>query len=180
MRRRRDPRSADTWAGSSRTRRISSRVSAGHQSGQYCARPTRAASISMASCRPRRRCRPAAATRTASRLAPIAKPMRASCAAQQVRRGRARVIGAVAQVGGRHGLGLRPCRDVRAAHPLALVVPGHAAILAAVDIHVTGIQVDGDRAIGQRRRPQHGHQLETHAPLCGRSHPEETAPRQIG
>ncbi len=35
-------------------------------------------------------------------------PFRQACqrAAQQVRRGRARVIGAVAQVGGQHGLGL--------------------------------------------------------------------------
>ena len=43
-----------------------------------------------------------------------------------------------------------------AAHPLALVVIGHAALLAAVDLHVGGVQVDRDRPIGQRRRPRRG------------------------
>ena len=75
-------------------------------------------------------------------------------AAQQVRRGRARVIGAVAQVGGQRDLGLGPGRHVRPPDPLALVVIGHAAFLAAVDLHVSGVQVDGDRPFGQRRGPR--------------------------
>ena len=79
-------------------------------------------------------------------------------AAQQIRRGRARVIGAVAQVGGQHDLGLGPGRHVRPPDPLALVVIGHAALLAAVDLHVRGVQVDGDRPVGQRRRPLRGQQ----------------------
>ena len=74
-------------------------------------------------------------------------------AAQQVRRGRARVIGAVAQVGGQHDLGLGPGRHVRPPDPLALMVIRHAALLAAVDLHVGGVQVDGDRPIRQRRGP---------------------------
>jgi len=45
---------------------------------------------------------------------------------------------------------------VRPPHPLALVVIGHAALLAAVDLHVGGIQVDGDRPAGQRRRARSG------------------------
>jgi hypothetical protein len=31
---------------------------------------------------------------------------------------------------------------------------GHAAFLAAIDLHVGGVQVDRDRAAGQRRRPR--------------------------
>jgi len=61
------------------------------------------------------------------------------------RRGRARVIGAVTQVSGQHDLGLGPGCDVRPSDPLALVVPGHAALLAAVDLHIGGVQVDRDR-----------------------------------
>ena len=49
---------------------------------------------------------------------------------------------------------------MRPAHPLALVVIGHAALLAAVDLHVGGVQVDGDRALGQGRRPLRGHQVQ--------------------
>ena len=79
-------------------------------------------------------------------------------AAQQIRRGRARVIGAVAQVSGQHDLGLGPGRDVRQADPLALVVIRHAALLAAVDLHVGGVQVDRDRPASQRRRPLRGQQ----------------------
>ncbi len=60
-------------------------------------------------------------------------------AAQQGRRGGARVVGARAQVGGQHDLSLGPGGHVRPADPLALVVIGHAALLAAV---------------GQRRRPR--------------------------
>ena len=56
---------------------------------------------------------------------------------------------------------------MRAAHPLALVVIGHAALLAAVDLHVGGVQVDGDRALGQRRRPGRGQQRQ-HPPGHGR------------
>ena len=41
---------------------------------------------------------------------------------------------------------------MRPADPLALVVIGHAAFLAAVDLHVGGVQVDRDRPAGQRRR----------------------------
>ncbi len=72
-------------------------------------------------------------------------------AAQQTRRGCAHVVGARAQVGGQHDLGLGPGRHVRAAHPLPLVVIGHPALLAAVHLHVRGIQVDGHRPSGQRR-----------------------------
>ena len=46
-----------------------------------------------------------------------------------------------------HDLGLGPGRHVRPADPLPLVVIGHAALLAAVDLHVGGVQVDGDRAL---------------------------------
>ena len=81
-------------------------------------------------------------------------------AAQQIRRGRARVIGAVAQVGGQHDLGLGPGGHVRAADPLALVVIGHAALLPAVDLHVSGVQVDRDRPAGQRRRPRRGQHVQ--------------------
>ena len=38
------------------------------------------------------------------------------------------------------------------------MVPGHPALLAAVDLHVGGIQVDRDRAAGQRRSPLRGQQ----------------------
>ena len=81
-------------------------------------------------------------------------------AAQQIRRGRARVIGAVAQVSGQHDLGLGPGRHVRPADPLALVVIGHAALLAAVDLHVGGVQVDRDGAAGQRGRPLRRQQVQ--------------------
>ena len=47
---------------------------------------------------------------------------------------------------------------MRPADPLALVVIGHAAFLAAVDLHVGGVQVDRDRPVGQRRRPRRGQQ----------------------
>ena len=39
---------------------------------------------------------------------------------------------------------------MRAAHALPLMVIGDAALLPAVDLHVGGIQVDRDRALGQR------------------------------
>jgi len=80
--------------------------------------------------------------------------------AQQIRRGRARVISAVAQVGGQHHLGFGPGRHVRPAHPLALMVIRHAALLPAVDLHVGGVQVDRDRAAGQRRGPLRGQQVQ--------------------
>jgi hypothetical protein len=79
-------------------------------------------------------------------------------AAQQARRGRPRVIGAIAQIGSQHGLGLGPRRHVRPAHPLALMAVRHAALLAAIDLHVGGVQVDRDRAAGHRRRPLRGQQ----------------------
>ena len=47
---------------------------------------------------------------------------------------------------------------MRPPDPLALVVIGHAALLAAVDLHVGGVQVDGDRPAGQRCRPLRGQQ----------------------
>jgi len=40
-------------------------------------------------------------------------------AAHHIRRGRARVVGAVTQVGGQHGLGFGPAGNMRAADPLA-------------------------------------------------------------
>ena len=36
----------------------------------------------------------------------------------------------------------------------------HAALLPAVDLHVGGVQVDGDRAAGQRRGPLRGQQVQ--------------------
>ena len=42
---------------------------------------------------------------------------------------------------------------MRQAHPLALMVIRHAALLAPVNLHIGGVQVDRDRAAGQRRRP---------------------------
>jgi hypothetical protein len=56
---------------------------------------------------------------------------------------------------------------MRATDPLALVVPGHAALLAAVNLHVGGVQVDRDRPVGQRRRPRRGQQRQ-HPPGHGR------------
>ena len=101
--------------------------------------------------------------------------------AQQVRRGRPRVISAVTQVSGQHDLGLRPGRHMRTADPLPLMVIGHPALLAAVDLHIGGVQVDGDRPAGQRRRPlrrqqrQHpaGHRRQAglHRPPLRRSKP---------
>ena len=40
------------------------------------------------------------------------------------------------------------------------MVIGHTALLAAVDLHIGGIQVDRDRPGGQRRRPLRGHQVQ--------------------
>ena len=99
-------------------------------------------------------------------------------AAQQIRRGRPRVIGAVAQVGGQHDLGLGPGRHVRAADPLALVVIGHAALLAAVDLHIGGVQVDRHRAAGQRRRPPAGSKPSIRSVTAAR--PDSTARHWAG
>ena len=49
---------------------------------------------------------------------------------------------------------------MRAPHPLPLMVIGHAALLTAVDLHVGGIQVNRDRAPGQRRRPRRRQQVQ--------------------
>ena len=49
---------------------------------------------------------------------------------------------------------------MRPPDPLALVVIGHAPLLAAVDLHVSGVQVDRDRRVGQRRRPRRGQQFQ--------------------
>jgi hypothetical protein len=49
---------------------------------------------------------------------------------------------------------------MRPPDPLALMVIGHSALLAAVDLHIGGIQVDRDRPAGQRRRPLGGHQVQ--------------------
>ena len=88
---------------------------------------------------------------------------------------------AVAQVSGQHDLGLGPGRHVRPADPPALVVIGHAALLTAVDLHVRGVQIDGDRPAGQRHGPlrrqqrQHppGHRRQAglHRPPLGRGDP---------
>ena len=75
VRRRRDRGSAETWAGSSRTRRTSSAVFAGHQSGQYSATATCALSISIASCQSSSAMPASSRHSGAIRLAPIAKPM---------------------------------------------------------------------------------------------------------
>ena len=81
-------------------------------------------------------------------------------AAQQIRRARPRVIGPGAQVSGQHDLGLGPRGHMRAAHALPLTVIGHATFLAAVDLHVGGVQVDGDRPFGQRCGPRRGRQVQ--------------------
>jgi len=47
---------------------------------------------------------------------------------------------------------------VRPADPLPLVVIGHPALLAAIDLHVGGVQVDRHRAPGQRFGPLRGQQ----------------------
>ena len=78
--------------------------------------------------------------------------------AQQVHHVRPRVLVAGQQVGGQRDLGLCPGRHVRPARPLALVGVGDAAFLAAVDLHVGGIDVDGHRPSGQLRRPLGGQQ----------------------
>ena len=68
---------------------------------------------------------------------------------------------------------------MRPANPLALMVIGHAALLAAVHLHVGGVPVDHYRPAGQRRRPlrgQHVHHRGGHCrqtrlhlqPLAGR------------
>ena len=111
-------------------------------------------------------------------------------AAQQIRRGRPRVIGAVTQVSGQHDLGLRPGRHVRPADPLALVVIRHAALLAAVDLHVGGVQVDRDRPVRQRCGPLRGQQRQhpashrrqagLHRPPLRRSDPPGQARRGRG
>ena len=82
VRRRRDRGSAETWAGSSATRRISSRVSAGHQSGQYSATATWAPSISIASCQASSAIPASSRHSGAILLAPIAKAIFSSCAAR--------------------------------------------------------------------------------------------------
>ena len=192
VRRRRDRGSAETCSGSSRTRRISSRV---------LARPPVRAVLSDrdlgavhldrvvpvafgdAGQQPPQRRDPLGADRerdlrvvggagqlpgevagVGAHRHPARSPRRRGQGgqrpAQQIRRGRARVIGAVAQVGGQHDLGLGPGRHVRAPDPLALIVVRHAALLPAVDLHVGGVQVDGDRAAGQRRSPLRGQQVQ--------------------
>jgi hypothetical protein len=47
-------------------------------------------------------------------------------------------------VRGQHDLGLGPGPRVRPTDPLPLVIPGHAALLGPVDLHVGGVQVDRD------------------------------------
>ena len=191
VRRRRDRGSAETWAGSSRTRRISSRVSAGHHSGQYCSHGDlgivhldRVVPVVFgeAGQQPPQRRDPLGADRECDLLVvggagelpgevpgvsaqrhppgPCRRGQGGQRAAQQARRGRARVIGAVAQVSGQHDLGLGPARHVRPADPLPLVVIGHAALFGPVDLHVRGVQVDRDRAVGQRGRPLRGQQVQ--------------------
>ena len=49
---------------------------------------------------------------------------------------------------------------MRPPDPLPLMVISHTALLAAVDLHIGGIQVDRDRPGGQRRRPLRGHQVQ--------------------
>ena len=73
--------------------------------------------------------------------------------AQQPRHVRAWILVTGQQVGGQRDLRLRPGRHVRPARPLPLVVVGHPAFLAAVDLHVGGVDVDRHRAFGQLRRP---------------------------
>jgi hypothetical protein len=94
--------------------------------------------------------------------APGPDPLRqgAQRAAQQIRRARPRVVGPGAQVSGQHDLGLGPGRHMRAACALALMVIGHAAFLTAAGLHVGGVQVNHDRAPGQRCGPRRGQQAQ--------------------
>ena len=62
---------------------------------------------------------------------------------------------------------------MRAAHALPLTVIGHATFLAAVDLHVGGVQVDGDRPFGQRCGPRRGRQVQH--PRRDRRQPRSTA-----
>ena len=80
--------------------------------------------------------------------------------AQQIRRGRPRVISPGPQVSGQHDLRLRPAGHVRPPRPLPLVVIGHAALLRSVHLHIGGIQVDRHRPASQRRRPRRGQQAQ--------------------
>jgi len=55
---------------------------------------------------------------------------------------------------------------MRPANPLALMVIGHAALLAAVHLHVGGVPVDHYRPAGQRRRPLRGQHVHHRGGHC--------------
>ena len=78
---------------------------------------------------------------------------------QQPHHVRARVLVPGQQVGGQRDLGLRPRGHVRPARPLPLVVIGHPAFLAAVHLHVGGVDVDRHRPGSQLGRPLGGKQV---------------------
>ena len=64
---------------------------------------------------------------------------------------------------------------MRAARPLPLVVVGHPAFLAPVDLHVGGVDVDRHRALGQLGRPLRRQQA--HVRAVANASPA-SAPRQ--
>ena len=78
---------------------------------------------------------------------------------QQPHHVRAGVLVPGQQVGGQRDLGLRPRGHVRPARPLPLVVIGHPAFLAAVHLHVGGVDVDRHRPGSQLGRPLGGKQV---------------------
>jgi hypothetical protein len=90
-------------------------------------------------------------------------------AAQQSSGVAAGVVTARHQVGGQHRGGVGPASDVRTPDPLALVIERNPAFLAAVDLHVGGVQVDRHR-LAQRRRPRgrhHGQRGQRHGGHIG-------------
>ena len=80
-------------------------------------------------------------------------------AAQQPRRPGAGILIAGQQVRGQRHLQLGPAGHVRAPGPLALVVVGHPTFLAAIDLHIGGVQIDRHRP-QQRLAPRARHPLQ--------------------
>ena len=88
---------------------------------------------------------------------PAAAAGKAAGRGAAVRRDHQQVVGAVGQVSGRHDLGLGPGRQATCGQPpLPLIVLLAApALIAAVDLHVSGVYAGAvvEPAGGQRRQP---------------------------